>query len=275
MHFGATLKLLRTAAGVSLRGLAAEVGVSPAYLSRVEHGHDLPPTPDRLRLIAQNLGLPEEMLIDLVEELRPDAVEWLSRSAPGRRLAVELKRRQLSPAQLARMVELVERHFPLEHCGPSRWLAAESRDMPRVSEWLSAERVLLGVEVASFQDALQIAALRLCPPRAAPLAAALSQGEPGRWAVGGGLSIPHVAGHTPTVSACLLSLRSPLDLATPDGLPLQAVLVLSGVAQGARAVMCVARAAQLAEPELLDKLTRAGCPEEALQELQLYERRSL
>jgi PTS system nitrogen regulatory IIA component len=274
MHFGATLKLLRNAAGVSLRGLAAEVGVSPAYLSRVEHGHDRPPTPDRLRLIAQSLGLPEEMLIDLVEELRPDAVEWLGRSAAGRRLAIELKRRELSPGQLERVLELVQRHFPLEQWAPSHWMVSESSVVPCISQWLTADRVLMNVEVANFRDALEIAALRLCPPRAAPLVDALSQSEPHRWAVGGGLTIPHATGYTPSVSACLLALRSPLPLPTPDGLPLRAVLVLTGLIQGTCGVISVACAARLAEPELLDKVLSAKTPERALRELEIYERRS-
>jgi PTS system nitrogen regulatory IIA component len=55
MHFGFTLRLMRTTAGFSLRELAARVGVSSAYLSRVEHGHDPIPTLDRLASIARCL----------------------------------------------------------------------------------------------------------------------------------------------------------------------------------------------------------------------------
>lgn len=47
-QFGAALRLLRVEAGLSLRALAQRIGVSSAYLSRVEHGHDAIPTPDRL-----------------------------------------------------------------------------------------------------------------------------------------------------------------------------------------------------------------------------------
>ena len=45
LNLGATLRLLRVEAGLSLRELAARVGVSTAYLSRVENGHDAAPTP--------------------------------------------------------------------------------------------------------------------------------------------------------------------------------------------------------------------------------------
>ncbi len=70
MHFGATLKMLRLASGISQKQLATSIGVSVPYLSRVDHGHDAPPTVDRLKAIAQVLGLPKDSLIELVEELR-------------------------------------------------------------------------------------------------------------------------------------------------------------------------------------------------------------
>ena len=65
MHFGATLRLLRIEAGLGLRELAQRVGVSSAYLSRVENGHDAPPTPDRLATIARILGLSPSVLLEL------------------------------------------------------------------------------------------------------------------------------------------------------------------------------------------------------------------
>lgn len=49
MHLGATLRLLRTDAGLSLRDLARRIGVSSAYLSRVENGVDAPPRPSVCR----------------------------------------------------------------------------------------------------------------------------------------------------------------------------------------------------------------------------------
>ena len=61
MHFGAALRLLRVDAGISLRGLAEEVGVSSAYLSRVENGHDAPPTADRLVALAEAIGIPASL----------------------------------------------------------------------------------------------------------------------------------------------------------------------------------------------------------------------
>jgi transcriptional regulator with XRE-family HTH domain len=113
MHFGATLQLLRNHAGLSLRGLGLQVGVSAAYLSRVEHGRDAAPTAERVLAIAAALRLPGALLLEILELLGGDAGEWLRATPIGRRLAAELRLRSLSEAQLARVLAFVQREFPL------------------------------------------------------------------------------------------------------------------------------------------------------------------
>lgn len=49
------LRLLREAAGLTVRALAAEAGVSPSYLSRVETG-DVEPTDKWVRIITSAIG---------------------------------------------------------------------------------------------------------------------------------------------------------------------------------------------------------------------------
>ena len=53
--FGDMLRYERELAGFGLRQLAVIIGVSPAYLSRVEGGMKPPPTEDRIRLISEVL----------------------------------------------------------------------------------------------------------------------------------------------------------------------------------------------------------------------------
>ncbi len=55
--FGAMLRETRTAAGWTLEALAAAIGVSTVYLSRVELGKTPPPTEARTRDIARALGV--------------------------------------------------------------------------------------------------------------------------------------------------------------------------------------------------------------------------
>jgi nitrogen PTS system EIIA component len=254
MHFGATLKLLRTSSGMTLRGLATEVGVSAAYLSRVEHGHDPPPTPDRLRAIARALGVPPEALTDLVDELRPDALEWLGRTATGRQLAAELRRRRLGPAQLARVLDFVEDQFP--HAGPAALSAADL---------LAPDRVLVGVVVDDLHAALEIASLRLAPRAAAALLEDLNASEATcSSAVGGGLMVPHAAGHAEVPTGCLVLLARPLPTTTPDGLPVRAVFAVAGVGPQ---VGLLARVAHLADPALLASLAEERSPEAVLKRI--------
>jgi len=54
--FGEALRERRLAKGFSLRKFAAEVGVSPTYLSQVEQGNVMPPTADRVKRMAELLG---------------------------------------------------------------------------------------------------------------------------------------------------------------------------------------------------------------------------
>lgn len=242
MHFGTTLRLLRTSSGVSLSALATQVGVSSAYLSRVEHGHDAPPTADRLRSIGVALGLAPDRLVDLVEELRPDAIAWLDRAPEGRQLAAELRRRDLGPAQIARVIQFVRREFPL----PSA-----PTDLG-----LDPARVLLGVRAAAVRDVLEIAALRL---GGRELARELGAHERS-GAVGGGLLVAHGAGTE--LRACVIVLATPLEIPTPDARPIRVVLVLVGPVESRTAVLV--EASRLADARLVDALTTVSGAEELI-----------
>jgi PTS system nitrogen regulatory IIA component len=72
--FGHTLRMLRTTAGISLRTLAKNVDVSPAYLSQVELGKLPPPTHDRITKIAETIGIPVSLLIEMSHRPNPDTI---------------------------------------------------------------------------------------------------------------------------------------------------------------------------------------------------------
>jgi len=61
--------VLRTTAGLSLRELARQITVSPAYLSQVETGKAPPPRPKRIQAIEASLGVPEGYLLSAAERL--------------------------------------------------------------------------------------------------------------------------------------------------------------------------------------------------------------
>ena len=74
LMFGHTLRMLRTTAGISLRSLAKEIDVSPAYLSQVELGKLKPPTLNRITKIAETIGIPESFLIEMSRRPNPDTI---------------------------------------------------------------------------------------------------------------------------------------------------------------------------------------------------------
>lgn len=93
--FGARLRELREARGMTMKAMAAAIGVSPAYLSALEHGRRGRPTWDLLQRIIGHLNIiwdeAEELerLADLshprvvidTEGLSPKATELANRLA--------------------------------------------------------------------------------------------------------------------------------------------------------------------------------------------------
>jgi transcriptional regulator with XRE-family HTH domain len=56
-EFGAWLRQRRQEAGVTTTGLARQIGIPDATITRIEQGAFLAPSPEKLRRIAEGLGL--------------------------------------------------------------------------------------------------------------------------------------------------------------------------------------------------------------------------
>lgn len=108
MHFGHTLRTMRKAAGLSLRGLAHQVGVSPAYLSQVEHGTAAPPTEARLRDIARVFGVPTSYLSCLTGRVSPDAIAYLQEVPEVEPFLVAARKAGLGRADFAGLAEALD-----------------------------------------------------------------------------------------------------------------------------------------------------------------------
>jgi len=70
--FGTTLRQMRQARAMSLRKFAELVGVSPTYLSQVEHDLCDPPTAERVQKMAKILHVNADELIALAGRLPED-----------------------------------------------------------------------------------------------------------------------------------------------------------------------------------------------------------
>lgn len=242
MSFGATLRLLRTDAGFTLRELAERLGVSSAYLSRVENGHDAPPTPERLVTLARLLGLVPATLIELADRVTPFAGAWVEENPEARELMIEIMRRNPSSLALARIRAFVERELPL----------AEEAESARseLRQLFSAERVVVGLGCQTLEDALDVAATRFSPERLPELGRAMREREASCPSVlGGGLAVPHLIVEGARPSAVIVTLRRPVPCDTPDAEPVR--LLVAHVHPGGRAhTRLIARLARLARTDV-------------------------
>lgn len=59
-EFGKYIEKKRKEKNMTLRGLAAELEIAPAYMSDIEKGHRYPPDKDKLEKLAQILSLPDQ-----------------------------------------------------------------------------------------------------------------------------------------------------------------------------------------------------------------------
>ena len=115
--FGETIREMREAQGMGLRTAAERLGISPAYLSRVERGKERPPRPELVKRMAALLGGSSDLLFRLAESTDPDLAEYihLVPNVPEfLRTARELK---LTSEDFEALIEEVRRGRPSETLG--------------------------------------------------------------------------------------------------------------------------------------------------------------
>lgn len=224
MHFGSALRLLRLERGVGLRELGRLLGVSGAYLSRVEKGHDPPPTPDRLAALADALGVDRVALVDLAGQAGPEVTGYMHRVPAAASFLLELARRDVGPAGIARLRAVLDAELPGD--GP------RVRSL-RATDLLSPERIVLGFGGSDYEDVLSALVMRL--PEGLSISKRdilqefLRREKESSTLLGGGFALPHAA--LPVTFPCealisLVILARPLPVASPDGEPLRAAMLL-------------------------------------------------
>ena len=73
--FGMFVRKQREAKGISLRQMAKMIGVSPTYQSQIERGQFAPPAEDKIKAIAEILGLDGDGLLALAGKVSSDLTE--------------------------------------------------------------------------------------------------------------------------------------------------------------------------------------------------------
>jgi transcriptional regulator with XRE-family HTH domain len=72
-------ELRRRDASFSLRRLAARIGVEPSYLSKVERGIEPPPSEEKVRALADELGVDADVLLALAGKVSSDLLAVIRR----------------------------------------------------------------------------------------------------------------------------------------------------------------------------------------------------
>lgn len=259
-HFGAALRLLRTEAGFGLRELAQRIGVSGAYLSRIEKGRDAAPTPDRLIAIADTLGLPRAVLLELARQAGPAVDGYIQRTPEAGALFLEIARRSLSGPQIARVKAFIDSEFP-----PSPPVVGACR----LVDLLPTDRIVVGLSCSAMEELVEVAVTRLGDQllgdsldARALVERVLARERAQPTVLGAGFAAPHAVMDDFTGDAAVLvTLAEPLPIDTSDEEPVRvAVLLVSGPDRRAR-LQTFARVARLASYDVTDELAAASTPE--------------
>ena len=106
--FGPTIRLLRQAKGISLREMARQLGVSPAFLSQIEAGrqHKIPKA--RIVQVAETLGVSEGYLLGTAKQMHPDLIQFLSEMPEAAEFMTAAMKNGLEAEDFAQLREFVE-----------------------------------------------------------------------------------------------------------------------------------------------------------------------
>ncbi len=106
--FGPTVRLLRQAKGISLREMARQLGVSPAFLSQIEAGrqHKIPKA--RIVQVAEMLGVSEGYLLGTAKQMHPDLIQFLSETPEAAEFMTTAMKNGLGAEEFTQLRELLE-----------------------------------------------------------------------------------------------------------------------------------------------------------------------
>lgn len=115
--FGETIREMREAQGMGLRTAAERLGISPAYLSRVERGKERPPRPDLVKRMATLFGGDPDLLFRLAESTDPDLAEYIHRIPNVPEFLRTAREMELTSEDFEALIEEVRQRRPSEAFG--------------------------------------------------------------------------------------------------------------------------------------------------------------
>ena len=135
--FGSTLRNLRRQQGLGLRMAAEELGVSAAYLSRIEQGKEPPPRPEVIGRMATLLGGGDALFI-LAEVAEPHITEFLAKTPSARNFLRSVISAGWTDEDFLRLTSYIERTLSLAS-NDTKSKAPGRRDKPMqlASTWFT------------------------------------------------------------------------------------------------------------------------------------------
>ena len=104
-NFGETIRNLRLAQDLGLRETAIKVGISPAYLSRIERNKERPPRPEIIKSLAKLLAADPDVLFRLSSSTDPEIVDYLHDQPEATNLIRFIAENRFSPDQIEQLLE--------------------------------------------------------------------------------------------------------------------------------------------------------------------------
>lgn len=106
--FGEIIRDLRVAQDLGLRETAIKVGISPAYLSRIERDKESPPRPEVIKELAKVLAADPDVLFRLSSSTDPEVVSFLHEQPELLNLLRFIKDSNFSGADINSLIQAAE-----------------------------------------------------------------------------------------------------------------------------------------------------------------------
>ena len=115
--FGETVREMREAQNLGLRVAAERLGISPAYLSRIERGKENPPKPELIKKMAMLLGGDADVLFRLAASTDPDIAEYMNIVPNVPEFLRTAKALRLTSDDFVELIKEIKRRGPSSQAG--------------------------------------------------------------------------------------------------------------------------------------------------------------
>jgi nitrogen PTS system EIIA component len=270
IQFGRTLRVLRTTAGLSMRKVAEDAGITAGLLGQIERGLAPPPAADKIEKIANIIGVPPSLLESLSHEARASALEVLQDIIEAAEFLQAGQRVGLTSADYAALSLVLKREGA---AGFRRRMRSDNGDEgskaaggelrlgARLDPGLVFARMPTPTTEKTIAGLAERIAKRVPELEAETIIEVLMRREKqGSTGLGNGVAVPH--GVFDDLSETVLSVGTVpngVSFESPDGLPVRLVFVLLGANDDqADHLELLARIARICTvPGAIKKLIRA------------------